>query len=278
MLQNMSVITEEQNSGENAKDVDPFAMLIYGISAREHLNNDPGHSDTMMIALVDPQKEKVSLISIPRDSYVNIPGRGMDKINVAYPIGGSKLMMETIENWLDVDIYGFTSINFQGFTDIVDLIGGIDVYVPRKMEYDDPNDGTRVRLYTGQQILDGKNALDFVRFRISNDGKHDSDYVRMERQQEALKAISKEITSIRSIPRIFNMMSILSDNIKTSLSPSELEKLIKTFLSFKPDSLETDSIIGGGYIINGVWYEVVPEKEVERINKIIYEFFNDSST
>jgi len=277
MLESISVNESDGEQGledaEDKKSLEPFAMLTYGVSTRKQFN-DTGHSDTMLLALVDPMKVKISLISIPRDAYVNIPGHGMNKINTAYPIGESKLMMETIENWLDIDIHAYTSINFQGFIDLVDLIGGIDVYVPRKMEYDDRIDGTRVRLAKGQQVLDGKNALDFVRFRKSNDGRHDSDYTRMERQQQALTAISSKMTSLRSIPRVFNMMNILSDNVQTSLTPKELEQLTKIFLSFRTEDLETHSIIGGGHNINGVWYEVVTEEEVQRINDIIYEFFN----
>ncbi|QUH25493.1 LCP family protein [Serpentinicella alkaliphila] len=278
MLKNISVMEEENGQIEDQKKdvIEPFAMLTYGISARKHLN-DPGHSDTMMLALVDPQEVKITLISIPRDAYVEIPGYRTDKINSTYPRGGPKLMISTIENWLDVDVHAYTSINFQGFIDLIDLVGGIDVNVPRRMVYSDPYDGTRVRLEPGEQILDGKNALDFVRFRKSNDGRHDSDYARMERQQEALKALSNKITSIRSIPRILNMMNILSDNVETSLTPKELEQLIRIFITFRPESLETHSIIGGGHYINNGWYEIVTEEEVERINTIINDFFSKSN-
>ena len=108
---------EEGETGliENQKLVDPFAILLFGISEREAFN-DPGHSDTIMLALVDPEPAKVHLISIPRDAYVDIPGFGKDRINTAYPRGGPALLMETLENWLDLDIYAYASINFQGLS------------------------------------------------------------------------------------------------------------------------------------------------------------------
>ncbi|AKL95946.1 transcriptional attenuator, LytR family [Clostridium aceticum] len=255
---------------------EPFAMLLYGISARKQLN-DGGRSDTMMLALIDAQQKKVSLISIPRDSYVQIPGYRMNKINAAYPLGGSKLMMETVESWLDIELQGFVSVDFEGFIELVDLMGGIEVEVTRKMEYDDPIDGTSIRLTPGKQVLDGKNALDFVRFRQSNDGRHASDYNRMERQQQALAALAEKVTPFRVVTRLTDMMTILSDNVKTSLTPKELETLIRVFASFNPANLETTSLQGEGYYHNGAWYEKIPQGEIERVQTIIKDFFDHPS-
>src|SRR5690606_17560453 len=129
-------------------------------------------------------------ISIPRDSYVSIPGyREKDKINSTYPRGGAELTMQTIEEWFDTEVYGYVHIDFDGFTELVDLLGGVEVYVDQKIVYDDPMDGTHIRLEQGLQVLDGKNALDFVRARKDNRGSryYTSDYQRMERQQLVLK-------------------------------------------------------------------------------------------
>ncbi|HHT46428.1 MAG TPA: LCP family protein [Firmicutes bacterium] len=269
---------EEGETGliENQKLVDPFAILLFGISEREAFN-DPGHSDTIMLALVDPEPAKVHLISIPRDAYVDIPGFGKDRINTAYPRGGPALLMETLENWLDLDIYAYASINFQGFIDLVDLVGGIEVYVPREMHYDDPVDGTSIHLGKGEKLLDGKDALGFVRFRKSNDGIHDSDYQRMERQQLALSLLADKLSSIRTLTKISRIMEILSANVKTSLKADELDALIKSFLSFKIDNLQTTSIQGGGHLINEAWYEIVTEEEKGRIQNIIQDFMEGSN-
>ncbi|WP_176759056.1 LCP family protein [Alkaliphilus peptidifermentans] len=251
----------------------PFAVLLYGVSARKKLY-DRGRSDTMMIALIDTQQKKVALISMPRDSYVDIPGHGMNKINAAYPKGGSALMVETIENWLDTELYGFISIDFEGFIELVDLMGGVEVEVTRRMEYNDPTDGTNIRLSPGRQVLDGKNALDFVRFRQSNDGRHSSDYDRMKRQQEALSSLAGKITPFRSLTKFNGMMDILSDNVKTSLTPKEIETLVRIFSSFDSSNLETTSIQGEGYYNNGAWYEKIPQDELERIKSMISDFLS----
>lgn len=253
----------------------PFIMLLFGISERM-VFNDQGRADTIMLALVDPPAGHVQLISIPRDTYVEIPGYGDDKINAAYPRGNAQLLMETIENWLNIELHAFASINFQGFIDLVDLVGGIEVYVSRDMKYDDQADGTSIDLKKGEQVLGGQNALDYVRFRKSSDGRHDSDYERMERQQQALAALSDKLSSIRMVSRIYRTMDILSENVKTSLSVEELDTMVKTFYAIDMQGLETTSIQGGGHLINGAWYEVVPEDEIERIQDIITSFLSPS--
>ena len=258
---------------ENRKLSAPFALLLFGISEREAFN-DPGHSDTIMLALVDPEPANVYLISVPRDAYVDIPGHGKGRINSAYPRGGAALLMETLENWLDIDLYAYVSINFQGFIDLVD---GIEVSVPREMHYDDPVDGTSIHLAKGVQLLDGKDMLGFVRFRKGNNGIHDSDYQRMERQQLALSLLADKLSSVRTLTRINRIMELLSVNVKTTLKADELDALIKFFLSFDINDLQTTSIQGGGHLINEAWYEIVTEEEKGRIQNIIQDFMEGNN-
>lgn len=261
---------------ENRKLSAPFALLLFGISEREAFN-DPGHSDTIMLALVDPEPVNVYLISVPRDAYVDIPGHGKGRINSAYPRGGAALLMETLENWLDIDLYAYVSINFQGFIDLVDLVDGIEVSVPREMHYDDPVDGTSIHLAKGVRLLDGKDMLGFVRFRKGNDGIHDSDYQRMERQQFALSLLADKLSSVRTLTRINRIMELLSVNVKTTLKANELDALIKSFSSFNINDLQTTSIEGGGHLINEAWYEIVTEEEKGCIQNIIQDFMEGNN-
>lgn len=250
---------------------EPFALIVAGISLRQSLG-DMGLPDTIMLALVNPETGKVNLISIPRDTYVDIPGFGHDKINSTYALGGMDLLTKTTQKWLGIRIRGYVSLNFEAFVDLVDLLGGIEVEIKRNMEYDDPIDGTKIRLSPGRKQLDGKNTLDFVRFRKSNDGNHASDYDRMERQQEVVFALYKKALSIRTFSKIKVMMDILGENIKTTLSPSETEGLIRKFIHFSDIQLDTTSIIGQGHLIDSIWYEVISREEMERITTLIREF------
>lgn len=259
---------------EEPKLKDPFIILMYGIDQRPK-NRDIGRPDTLMLALVDPQLLKVSLISIPRDSYVSIPGyKHKDKINSAYPKGGTELTIKTVEEWFDTEIYGYVAINFEGFIQLVDLLGGIEVEVDRSIRYDDPTDGTHIRLEKGLQVLDGQNALNFVRARLDNRGPryYTSDYLRMERQQRVLKTLGQKILSFRSLPKIFDMLEVIGNNVTTSLTPNELDELIRTFYRFELNNLSTTSVQGHGMYLNGIWYEDIPAQEVERIKTLIRDF------
>jgi LCP family protein required for cell wall assembly len=268
----------DNQTDEKKKEVfeNPFVLFLYGIDQREG-QSDKGRPDTLMLALVDPDLLKVTLISIPRDSYVQIPGqRGKDKINHSFPLGGVDLTMQTIEEWLDIDIYGHVAIDFEGFRELVDLVGGVDVYVDRTIQYDSTADGTHIRLEKGQQVLDGKNALDFVRARLDNRGPryYTSDYQRMERQQLVLKALGGEIVSLRSVPKVFSMMDVVGNNVSTTLAPDELDFLIRKFIKFNMGQLDTTSVQGEALHLNGVWYEEVPQSEISRIHQLVHDFID----
>jgi LCP family protein required for cell wall assembly len=279
------------SNGEPKPDIfkNPFILLLYGIDQREE-QSDKGRPDTLMLALIDPELLKVTLISIPRDSYVSIPGRrNKDKINHSFPLGGVELTIETIEEWLDTEIYAHVAIDFDGFRELVDLVGGVEVYVDQSIRYDSQADGTHIRLEKGEQVLDGENALDFVRARLDNRGSryYTSDYQRMERQQRVLKALGSEIVSLKSLPKVFSMMSVVGNNVSTTLSPDELDFLVRTFYKFDIKKLDTTSVQGDPLHLGGIWYEDVPQPEIMRVHQLIQNFLkrkpvladeNESST
>jgi LCP family protein required for cell wall assembly len=266
--------TEKPKPKQTYITKDPFILLLYGVDVRPGAF-DVGRPDTMMLAMVDPGKLKVSLVSIPRDSYVNILGQNIkDKINHSYAMGGPSLTIKTIEQWLDRDIYGYVAINFEGFRQLVDLVGGIEVYVDRSIQYNSFDGEINIGLEQGTQILDGKHALDFVRARLDNRGPqyYTSDYLRMERQQRVLGILGNELVSFRSITRLFSIVNILSENISTTLTGKEMDSLIRRFYHFNPSDLETTSVFGTALRINGIWYEEIEAKEVERIQALINDF------
>lgn len=269
-----SDIEKDEKDQKKAVLNEPFILHLYGIDQRPD-QDDQGRPDTLMLALIDPEQVKVNLISIPRDSYVTIPGRAKkDKINHSYPLGGVELTIETIEKWFDIDIYAHVAIDFEGFRELVDLVGGVDVFVDRSVQYDSTADETHIRLEQGQQVLDGKNALDFVRARLDNRGPryYTSDYKRMERQQLVLKELGRDIVSLSSLPKIFNMMSVVGGNVKTTLTPDELDYLVRRFSRFNTEKLETTSVQGEALHLNGIWYEDVPDSEIARIQQVIKDF------
>ncbi len=152
-------------------------------------SEDPGQrTDSILLVHVPAGGGKPALVSIPRDSYVPIPGHGKSKINAAYSWGGPQLLVETVEQATGLRIDGEIEIGFAGFASIVDSLGGVDICVPFDM--DDPRAG--INLKKGCQQLDGKNALGFVRARYSDPR---GDIGRAERQRTFLSAIvSKALT------------------------------------------------------------------------------------
>jgi LCP family protein required for cell wall assembly len=170
----------------------PANVLIIGSDQREGAADNDRRSDTIMLVRLDPQKHTVSMLSFPRDLYVTIPGHGQSKINDAYSYGGPKLVVETIKELTGQDIHFIATVDFKGFKKIVDRVGGVYVSVDRK--YFNENTGgssnyAAIDLEPGYQLLDGKNALAFARFRHT-----DSDFYRMVRQQMFMTALKKQIS------------------------------------------------------------------------------------
>jgi len=261
----------ESEEDKTEKKLEPMALLLYGMDKREQ-TYDRGRPDTLMLALIHPEKQKIKLISLPRDAYVSIPGYRKHKLNTSYSKGGVRLTMETIEEWLDVDLAGYASIDFQGFEKLVDLMDGIEIYVERNMHYDSSEQATHIHLDKGFQSLNGKQALDYVRFRHSNDGNTDSDYSRMKRQQMVLKLLGEKMNSFRSVTKIYEVFGVIGEHVKTSLTPEELDQLIRSMYRFDIEQLDTTTLKGEGVYKNGMWIEVVSEEERKRIKDMIDDF------
>jgi LCP family protein required for cell wall assembly len=147
-----------------------------------------GRTDSIILVHVPSGSGKPALISLPRDSYVPIPGHGYNKINAAFSIGGPKLLVQTIEQVTGVRIDGYVEIGFGGFASVVDSVGGVDICVPRNMK--DAYAG--INLKAGCQTLDGANALGYVRARYSDPL---GDIGRVARQRQFLSAIMHKALS-----------------------------------------------------------------------------------
>ncbi|MFC9542559.1 LCP family protein [Lysinibacillus sp. NPDC056959] len=191
---------------DDQKAYDPFEgadvqfgqinVLLMGSDARD----EDGRSDTLMIAHYDQTTNDVKLISIMRDTYVDIPGHGMNKINSAFAFGGPELVRKTIKQNFDIDVNYYALVDFKGFPKIIDLLApdGIEVDIPYEMSY-----GIGMTLNPGKQTLHGDGLLGYVRFR------HDrlSDFGRVERQQEVLTKVKEQIgvSSLMNLPKLLGV-------------------------------------------------------------------------
>ena len=199
------------------------------------LDNVDGGSRTDAIALVifDADNNAVRIASIPRDSRVYIPGKGWDKINHAYVYGGINLLRETIVNLTGMPIDYFVKINYQSFPRIIDLLGGVDIYVDKRLHYTDYSGKLFINIPKGQQHMDGKTALGYVRFR------HDplGDIGRVQRQQKFMNIIVNKLKSPAIIPKIPALIEEAVAAVDTDLTPLEMLKLLQFANSLPSDRI-----------------------------------------
>ena len=195
-----------------------YTILLSG------LDDDNGGSDTNILMAVDTVNGYVYGASIPRDSKAIIGGKA-HKINYAYNKGGTELLADTVSEQLGIPVDYTVCVNLQGFTALVDAIGGVDFEVPINMDYDDPIQGLSIHFKKGMQHLSGADALRVVRFRHNNDGTGygSEDLGRMQTQQKFLKAVAKKMLSFENLisnPRKY--AEIFGQYVDTDLSVTDL--------------------------------------------------------
>jgi len=245
---------------ELIKATDKSIVLIMGVDIRK---DDVGRSDTMMIATIDPRLDQATLLSIPRDTRVKIRGRGYDKINAAFAYGGVALSESTVENFLGIDIDHYVLIDTSSFVKIIDAIGGVDIDVEKRMYYEDPwddNGGLVIDLYPGQQHMDGKTAVTYVRYRDS-----EGDIGRVQRQQAFMKACMDKVTSPEIVPRIPKIVREVIDAVETDMSLRQLLELAGALKAAASHGLETDMVPGYPLYIDDISYWI-PDVEEVRIS------------
>ena len=228
---------------------DKSTIMIMGVDERD---DDVGRSDTLMIAALDPKKEQAALLSIPRDTRVKIKGHGFDKINAAYAYGGHKLTQDTVEKFIGVPMDHYVIINIKAFQRIIDALGGIDINVEKRMFYEDPWDddgGLVIDLRPGQQHMDGKTAVTYVRYR-----DEEGDIGRIGRQQKFMKAVMDKVTSPAIIPQLPTIIKEVLSSVKTDLSLRQMLEFAGALKEAQKNGLKTEMVPGRGLYIEGISY------------------------
>ncbi len=240
--------TEQQPSlpeilrkGVRHKIARPVNILVMGIDrvpgAKEGTDAIfSGRSDTMLLVQVNPEADSASMLSIPRDTQVRFPGyRGVTKINHANAVGGPQLAADVVRyNLGDIEIDRYMRFSTDAFRQLVDLVGGVEVFVPQRMRYTDRTQGLDIDLEQGQQVLDGDGAEQFARFRSDAHG----DIGRVQRQQLLIRALRDRLISPAVIPKIPQIVELLQTHIDTNLSSEELLALASFGLDLDQESLQ----------------------------------------
>ncbi|WP_299402050.1 LCP family protein [Acaryochloris sp. IP29b_bin.148] len=192
-------------------------------------------SDTMLLVRLNPGEDRVSILSIPRDTRVEIPDVGITKINSANWWGGPDLVTEVVSKTLnDVQIDRYVRVSTGAFRELVDVVGGVEVYVPIAMQYEDQTQKLKIDLQPGLQELNGEEAEGFVRFRNNNLG----DIGRAQRQQILLKALQKKMANPTMLTRLPQILSVLQKHIDSNLSVGEMLALMQFGLQVDSDQLQ----------------------------------------
>lgn len=233
----------------------PLSVLILGSDKRGSYGGDL--TDVMMLAVFNPKTKKVSLLSIPRDTRVVIPGEKYDrKINSVMKRGeelkaeslrkgevpetdGISLLKKTIESIYGIPVQNYVMINFDGFRKTIDQLGGIEVNVEKRLVYHDPTDGTAIDLYPGLQKLNGDQALGYVRHRHDDRGVNyfSSDYDRNARQQTVIRAVLGKLKTFTGMSNVFSILNVIGENLKTDLSIQQMRGLFGDFSKMDPANL-----------------------------------------
>lgn len=198
----------------------PKGQVHIAILGSDQRPNDYGfRTDTLLIAILDPSRHQVRLLSIPRDLWVYIPGWYMNRINTAYPYGGFETLQLTLQYNLGLPVDHFVLINFQAFVALVDNLGGIDVQVERSLT--DHRDGYgQYTVPAGWVHMDGATALWYVRARYTT-----SDFDRARRQQEVLLALADRLLSLNALSRVGELYSLYRNYVVTDLSLQDVNAL-----------------------------------------------------
>lgn len=225
-------------------------LLLAGTDQRA---DEASRSDTIMYAALRPVDRKIEMVSIPRDSLVEIPGVGEDKINASLAYGGVELLQETVENLVDNPVDHTVLINFESFADIIDAMGGIRINVEEDMYL--PEEG--IDLKAGEQKLNGHDALAFVRWRGDGTG----DIGRMERQSQFMQALSEKIRHLTPWRAVMTLWTVQRE-IETDLSLLDILKLGWDFIGMDSDALEYQHFLYETPYINGISYVILDDQSV----------------
>jgi len=260
-----------------------YTFLIFGLT--EGLN-----ANTIMVAAFDAESKTGYLVSIPRDTLVDVQ-RGSRKIVSAYPVGrlgggghdgGVERMRYEVATLIGFRPDFYVSIDYEAFYRLVDSVGGVEIDVPFRMYYHDPYQDLQIDLQPGLQILDGYNALRFARYRTGTPGISPtiSDYQRIEHQQQVIAAVVSQLLTPASILRIPELVGIFNDHVYTDLAMGELMWFANEARALGGlDSLHLYTIPMLGTSGTPYWYELADEEGIlELINRTINPFIRDITT
>lgn len=230
--------------------------------------SETGHTDSMILVNLNTSSFKANILSIPRDTLVEIPGYGWQKINAAYFIGGSALAKETVEKFLGVPINHYVVLNPRGLIKLIDLMGGIKVYVDKDMYYVDNWGGLKINLKQGWQKLNGDQAHGFIRFRQDPLG----DVSRVQRQQDFIQTVLRRLATPAMLVKSPWVLAIATENVKTDLSLKDILYSLNYARYLRKEDINMSMVPGSfsiGELNASIW---APDNDA--LHEIVNKYFS----
>jgi LCP family protein required for cell wall assembly len=254
-------------SSDSGKDFGKMIFLLLGV------DNDPKgdnykRSDTMMLAFVNTYSKKVHLLSIPRDTKIFIEGRGDRKINAAFRYGGIDMTRKSIEDLLEINIDHYMTIDINGFVNIIDILGGIDIEVEDDMYYVDRRGELYIDIKKGYQHLDGRKSMYYVRYR----DKIYADIGRIKRQQRFLKVMLEKMKKIGIVWKLPSIIQEIYHNIETDLGIKDIINIMKRFRDIDLAKVGVTTLPGEPKYVDKVSYYVHDHEKTGHLIEDIMEY------
>ncbi|MBC7332232.1 MAG: LCP family protein [Synergistetes bacterium] len=239
-------------------------VLFVGIDSVEGSHR----ADVIMLITFDLKGKRVRVLSIPRDTRVRIPNRGWTKINHAYAYGGIDLLKETLREFIGLDVDHYITLDYKGFVRLVDLIGGVELYVEKNMRYKDKWAGFYINLNKGYQKLDGEKALQYVRFRNDPEG----DIGRIRRQKKFLEAVFNKLSKEEVVKKLPSLALEAIKFVKTDFTPEQIFYLLSLFKNISLNQIKWFMVPGKPDLIDGVSYWL---PDLDRLNLVLKSSFKE---
>lgn len=261
---------------EDIKVKEEILFLVMGVDAQSVKKSKGTRTDTMILTKVNFETGQISLFSIPRDTRLPVNGK-LDKVNAAHAIGGPEMTLETVSNFLDIELDYYVKVDYQIVQDVVKAIGGVEIDVPITMIYKDPTaePPLNINIKKGIQVLDGKNSHDFLRWRHNNDmtvGYPEGDVGRIKAQQYFLKEMIKQTLQAKNIIKLPSLIKTYYNNVETNIPLKLMLKGAASATKIDVENMTTATVPGVGDYVGAISYYIYDR---EALNLIVNDMFGD---
>ncbi|MBQ9478618.1 MAG: LCP family protein [Selenomonadaceae bacterium] len=242
-------------------------ILILGLDeGAGDLEGNGQNADTIFVLSFSNETGKSRLLSIPRDTWIDMKSSGAGRLGNMYQLGGASMMVRQVSTLLKVPIHQYIIIDMGTFADLINVLGGLDIYVEQDMDYDDPESGLSIHLKQGYQHLDGDDAQKYLRFK----GEKLGDVGRVQRQQKFIKALYEKVLQLETIPKLPAIADIFRNRLTTSAEIFDSAHLANV-LRHMSSELPTTTMLPGTAEAEGVWMP-----DIAAIDAKVAEMFPDN--